>query len=178
MAIYHSMSMDRPGRRLSPAAIRRAKAALGVKFPPDYRRFLLVHNSGKPRECYFVLRAGKERQIVWVADFCQINSSKIDALSLRGQRAMLSRYAAEGEAVPAGCFACGSTGGGCSILLYTLGPRRGQVWLKDWDLLPDASGSTSKPTDAMFKLAPSFQKFVERLCSQEEAERRATQVRR
>jgi hypothetical protein len=144
---------------------------LGVTFPDDYREFMLAYNGGEPEPPYFVLRRDAEREREWVDFLCSITSSRIDSLSLRGQNEMVARWAAEGTPVPEGCIAIGSAPDG-TILLFTKGRRKGQVWLKVWDDVPGIAGVPDDPEAGLYCLATSFRGFLESLCSEEEAKRR------
>ncbi|MBX3110311.1 MAG: SMI1/KNR4 family protein [Fimbriimonadaceae bacterium] len=150
----------------------RAQSEIGACFPADYREFMRWRNGGEPDPSFFVRRQRGERWVGWVQAFAPITSSRIDSLNLRGQQELLQRYADEAVPVPRGCIAVGYTGPGDSILLFTSGRRRGQVWLKVWDDVSSDPKIVAKPSDGLYKLAGSFNAFLKNLCTEEEAERR------
>lgn len=161
------------GPRLTKAAIERAQMKLGVTFPEDYRQFMFAHNGGKPEPNSFVFRRKGKQQVDWVQAFSPITNSRIDSLNLFGQQDLLRRFAAEGVPVPDGSIAIGYNGPGDSILLFSKGRRKGQVWLKVWDDTVSDPNVTASPEEGLYKLAGSFRAFLKMLCTEEEARQRA-----
>jgi hypothetical protein len=103
---------------------------------------------------------------------CRISSSKIDSLSLRGQNAMVARYAAEGSPVPEGAFTF-AYGPGSNLLLFTTGRRKGEVWLKQCEEVDSDPDSPADPAPGMYRIAASLKKFLACLCDEEEAIKKA-----
>jgi hypothetical protein len=164
------VKLKRSGRPLTQASLRRAADELGVAFPAEYRRFLAAHNGGVPEPGYFVYKhrkSGKMR-FSWVDEICRISTSKIDSLSLRGQNAMVARYAAEGSPVPEGAFTF-AYGPGSNLLMFASGGRKGEVWLKLWDEVDSDPESTPDPKQGLYRIAGTLKKFLASLCDEEAA---------
>jgi hypothetical protein len=162
------------GRRVSagPAAARvaRAEKELGVKLPRDYRDFMVKHNGATPKDSFFVFQRKRRRAMNWISSLCRIAPSKIDPGNLRGANELRDRCAAEGAPVPAGCIVIGYDASDEFILLFVEGKRKNEVWLR---LLEDTNSDPAAkpdPEEGMYKLAPSFGRFLKNLRSEEEVE--------
>lgn len=159
----------------SKAAVARVASAekeLGVRFPADYRRFMIEHNGATPDDAFFIFQRRKWRAMNWVSSLCPITSSRKDPGNLRGAEMMRRKHEEEGAPVPPGCIVIGYDASDNFILLFVKGKRKNQVWLRlleDTDFDPEAKPN---PEDGMFRLAPSFAKFLSSLCSEDEAEKR------
>jgi hypothetical protein len=59
-----------------------------------------------------------------------------------------------------------------TILLFTRGRRKGQVWLKVWDDAPGVAGVPDDPEAGMYRVATSFARFLRGLVSESEANKK------
>jgi hypothetical protein len=174
----YPVRISKSGRKLTESQLEKESLNyLGGSppFPEDYRRFLLMHNGGKPEPNYFVYKRTPDApELDWVDALYPITPSENDPLNLRGANRVLARKALH-WGVPYDCIAIGGAGGGHEdILLFVSGRRRGQVWIKVWDdLSHDADfNRDTNPNEGLYKLATSFDVFLEMLCTEEEAEQR------
>jgi len=151
--------------------VRNAECELDVAFPSEYREYMVARNGTMPDRVWFVHKDKRERYGVnWVGLFAAITDSMIDPLNLRGHNQTLTNWAETGSPVPRGCIAIGSDCSRGTLLLFVTGKRKGQVWLKDWDLLNTDPAAPPDPEDALYYLAPSFGKFLQNLYNDDQAE--------
>ena len=176
--LKNGVRVEGSARKLTAKRLEReCQLISGVFFdlPQEYELFLLKHNGGKPSPACFVFKnANREKVLNWVDRFFPVTSSNIDSLNLRGANQFIASLALH-TGVPYDCITIGGAGGGSDhILLFVRGKKRGQVWLKVWDEVnddPDPDRDTN-PKEGLYRLAMSFDKFLQSLCSEEEAEKR------
>jgi hypothetical protein len=150
--------------------VARAERELGVKFPREYRDFMVKHNGKTPKDAFFAFQRKRRRETNWISSLCRISPSKIDPGNLRGANQLRDDCAAEGAPVPAGCIVVGFDASDNFILLFVEGKRKNEVWLR---LLEDTSNDPSAkpdPEEGMYRLAPSFGRLLKGLCSEEDVE--------
>lgn len=58
---------------------------------------------------------------------------------------------------PEGSMAVADATGGTEFLLFLTGPRRGQVWFKDYD----SCRGYDNPEEELYFVAPNFDEFIE-----------------
>ncbi len=69
------IKFERPGSKVRAAEIAKFEREIGFKLPPDYRKFLLVHNGGKPCPGNFKQAVGDKIIVNWVQTFFSLGAS-------------------------------------------------------------------------------------------------------
>ncbi len=119
---------------LSEQELAAAERQLGVRFPEDYRSFMLCHNGGRPKPDSFAIAwaegqaAGEDWKtscfgwfyFLWERDVANLLESNL--VSFRGR-------------LPPDTIAIGHDAGGNQILLALAGPYQGKVlfWCRDYE---------------------------------------------
>jgi hypothetical protein len=155
------ITFTRPGPRIGPADISRAEQLAGHPLPDEYVRYLLQHNGGgvEPRGFLFDhISMGKTQS--WVEDLFPVAVTKQGRVSLEWAiNNVRNRQSSEGpipiESIPIGAAASGD------LVLFLAGPRRGEVWLKNWD---DCGREDAEDAMlGMYSIAPSFERLIDGL---------------
>lgn len=143
------------------------EARVGRRLPEDYRAFLLARGGlkeGRTTLRYW-MRDGRSA-LVRVRRPYDLDPSRRPGWDLRGfHEIFIARASGEGL-IPADAMVIASVDySDVVMVLYVDGPRRGQVWLKDWRTL-ERTG-VDKPDDDMVYIAPSFAALVDGLLCDE-----------
>jgi cell wall assembly regulator SMI1 len=69
------IKFERPGPKVRAAEIAKFEREIGFKLPADYRKFLLVHNGGKPCPDNFKQVVGDKIIVNWVQRFYSLEAS-------------------------------------------------------------------------------------------------------
>lgn len=143
---------------LAEADVQAAEQVLGVKFPPDYREFLLSVNGGYPEPDGFDIHwaAGQSCGDDWrrtamswfyaIGDESVGNLLKVNHVDFAGR-------------LPPETLAIASDAGGNQLLLALGGPHAGKVllWIKDHE----ASDGETPGYDNVGFVADSFEDFIQ-----------------
>ena len=168
--------MKERGPQIAEAAVVRFETLLGVKFPDDYRAFLLEVNGGQTELSHtrFMLVSRKGRR-----DWTRLNS--LNSLDDPDDQFNLATHWLSSQQqhppafpdippelpdLPREVLPIGYDDFGGTVGLVVAGPRRGQVWFLD--------GASDRPEGAnprvdwfdrreVFKLAESFHEFMDSL---------------
>lgn len=158
-----TVRMESAGPKISAAKFRDAEEVLcgfGFVLPDDYRKFMLKHNGGTPECANFAWKHPRKKVVgSWVDEFLPIDPRSLGAGGSPDVfYTMIQRRAHfPPEFLPVG-FAAGD-----DLLLLGIddsGKSFGEVWLKHWDEVEEASDKTTPPGKAMYKLAGSFGEFL------------------
>jgi hypothetical protein len=151
------ISMYDVGPTLSEADIEQAEANLGVRFPDDYRRFLLELNGGRPEREYsaFPFRTGGGSVVhTFVGIKPALKSNDLE-------RTTLDEWDTEDYPMPRTLIVIGDDVYGDILCLGVAGEELNKVYFRDMDRLPE--NPPTKPWAMMkgyFKVADSFAEFL------------------
>jgi hypothetical protein len=147
------------GKRLSAKQLRAVEhllCPLSPGLPLDYRRFILKYNGGRPEPAHFRWRqSGGEWQTSQVYAFYGIDPGRLDESSLDCVRSTLQyRCWLPRDAISIASLELS----GNLLLLYTAGPREGQIWYSNASDFLDVD-----PELAVSFVAKNFARFLELL---------------
>ncbi|MBN1312390.1 MAG: SMI1/KNR4 family protein [Anaerolineae bacterium] len=135
------------GSALTEHDIEAAENAMGVRFPDDYRHFLLQNNGGKPDPNMFLIPdhpiPGQSDLLDWF--YCIVHDSPIDIIS--ACRAFKGR-------VPEECLSIGCDPGGNQICLVISGTEQGKIYF--WDHEEEADEGEEPTYGNMYLIADSL----------------------
>ncbi|MFG6460926.1 SMI1/KNR4 family protein [Roseateles sp. DXS20W] len=143
---------------LAEADVQAAEQALGVKFPADYRGYLLSLNGGYPEPDGFDIQwapgqvCGEDWRRTSMSWFHAITDDDV------GDLLKINRVDFAGR-LPPGTLAIASDAGGNQLLLALGGPHAGKVllWIKDHE----ASDGQTPGYDNVGFVADSFEDFIQ-----------------
>ena len=136
-----------PGPTLTEHDIEVAENAMGVRFPDDYRHFLLQNNGGKPDPNMFLIPdhplSGQSDLLDWF--YCIAQDSPID---------IISAYRVFNGRVPSECLPIGCDPGDNQICLVTSGIKQGKIYF--WDHEEEADEDEEPTYSNMYLIADSL----------------------
>ncbi|MFG6460925.1 SMI1/KNR4 family protein [Roseateles sp. DXS20W] len=143
---------------VAEAGVQAAEQILGVRFPPDYRAFLLSLNGGRPQPEGFKIEwapgqaCGEDWRTTAMSWFYCITEERI------GNLVRSNRVTFEGR-LPRGTLTIGPDAFGNQLLLAFDGPYAGKVllWIKDHE----ASDGETPGYDNVGFVADSFADFIQ-----------------
>lgn len=143
---------------LAEADVQAAEQALGVKFPPDYREFLLSVNGGYPEPDGVRIHwapgqvCGGEWGTTAMSWFYSVTDEQVGNLVRINQVSLRDR-------LPLDTVAIGSDAGGNQLLLALGGPHAGKLllWIQDHEA---SDGETPGYENVGF-VADSFEDFIQ-----------------
>lgn len=135
------------GPSVTATDVLAVQTALKHKLPKDYVAFVREHNGGVPSLTVFPIKG------------MPLNpTGEIDRLhSLKHGKHVFDLVESNkrvSHALPGDCISIGHDAGPGQILLYTRGPRAGQVWFLDW------YSECEDPEDGTYFVAASFAEFL------------------
>lgn len=154
-----NIKMEDEGPRLTTALLKQTECDLGIVLPTPYRNFMIHHNGGSPDPSYFRVETGKRRWI-WesAADLTSIEECPDDGLVFF-VNAMRERNPEDG-ALPRECIPINYTALHNQIIIFVEGERKGEVWIKLWDRVPNTSAALADPECELYFVAKSFDVFL------------------
>lgn len=173
MKYKHLIIMDGSGL-IEDYDLSRTEAQLNCKFPEDFRRYQKAFNGGKPVPSFFVYAFAGEQEVSWIDQINPISDSLIDSLNMIGASRKLVQMRDMGMPTPDDTIAIGICGGNDTLLLSVRGDRCGSVLVKQWEHAEPTGESRGDPEDGVVLLAKSFDAFLEKLCTEEDADRMAS----
>lgn len=156
--------MSRPtiinsAQALSVSDIAALEARLGAALPPAYQEFLLTQNGGQPQPSAFqFIRGGKTREWTWVGGLKSVTPPTTRWINVE---ATPDWKKAE---IPEGGLEIGYGPESQGIILFLSGPRKGQVWYKDYESCEDEG----VPEEELHFLAPDLNAFLATLTEKPE----------
>lgn len=150
------------GKPLSSAELSAVEDLVSpFKLPKDYRRFLLDYNGGTPDPAEFNWQhrtegkqCGRVDELFGI-DLAPFNKKRrLDCI----QAALIHRDDLPRFSVPIG-YADGHN----ILVVFTHGPREGEVWVKFWDEVSAKVDEPSNPEDAVYFVADRFSQFLRSL---------------
>lgn len=148
--------------RSDVAAVERL---IGAKLPREYVRWQGKYNGPESsKTCVDYRGKGRRRdRVAWVGISPVRRNEPDRVLSVEEQWGIILEH------LPANTLSIGhgvTKRSDASILMYIRGPRYGQVWVKNWE----ADRPGNRKTANMYKLANSFDEFMEKLYEPEDDE--------
>jgi hypothetical protein len=124
------------------------------KLPPDYRRFLLNHNGGRPRPGCVNFRYRNRETACCVHYFYGLHDGAAWAQLERAAEICAGR-------MPDGFLPIGPDPGGNQFVLTTSGPDAGAIFF--WEHEYEADEGEPPSTENLWRLASSFDELLERM---------------
>jgi hypothetical protein len=153
-----NLSFSDTGRPLTQRQLTQFELlCIDDKLPDDYRRFLLKHNGGSPIPDQFQWRRSRENRSASLDRLLGVDPGRLDEPRGLDVVNAILRWRDE---LPRFSIPIGVVDRDDILLLFTFGPRRGQIWIKDWE---QVSPTVDKPTDAesaVYFVAGSFTDFL------------------
>ena len=156
------VSFSDVGKPLSKVQLAAVEDLLSpFKLPKDYRQFLLDYNGGTPDPADFYWQHPSEgKRPARVDELLGIVLAPFDE-----KRRIDCIYAAMTlrDDLPRFSVPIGYADRDNILLLFTQGPREGEVWIKIWDEVSVEVDDPSDPEDAVYFVADRFSEFLRSL---------------
>ena len=144
------LTIKRSREPLQEQDITRVEAELGYSLPPQYRRFLLQHNGGRPHPDAFLIADNPVDDHGLVDMFLCVKPGDLYHIV-----AWAARYRSR---IPAELLPIAVDPGGNLICLATQGERTGKVYF--WDHEEETPEGNDPGTDNIYVIAGSFDSFL------------------
>lgn len=138
------------GPQVTARDVAAVEASLKHTLPKDYAAFVRKHNGGVPSLKVFPIE-GMPLNPIGEIDCMHSLKHSNHVFDLVQSNKRLD------HALPRDCISIGRNASGDQILLYTRGPRAGQVWFLDW------YSECEDPVDGTYFVASSFTEFLNAL---------------
>ena len=151
-----NLKIDDPALPVAEADVAEAEARMTSSIPPEYRKFLLKNNGGRPRQpCDFSMRDSSGRNQVGTVD----RFLGIDAPEFFNLEHYLQVYQ---DRIPRNRFPIAYDPGGNLIVISTSSSDAGSVYFWDHELEAEEG---QPPTDKnLYFIAGNFDEFLSNLC--------------
>jgi len=144
------ISMRKSYAPLNEAQLAAAERDLGIKFPPEYRRFLAVWNGGRPQQDLFIYEGHGHKESSIIDWFLGIHNGENNNLRL-----YVRWYSGR---IPGNLLPIAHDPGGNLICIAVSGSDLGAVYF--WDHEEESPEGQPPSTDNVYLIAPSFDAFL------------------
>ena len=125
-------------------------------FPKDYRAFLRAHNGGEPEPAWFRwTHPNKGERASRLYEFFHLNPGPFDR-PFRRTDLMTVTLAYRQEMPQFSIPIAGVDDDGDRLIIFTHGPREGQVWIKVWDEVSWRMEDPWNPEEGLYRVAGTF----------------------